>query len=81
MHFACNRCINYYNSCLFGGHSRQGRLHWGARGAAAPSALLRGGQEGQVFALCAALFPSLISREGAFSGVVDSLVATNFSGG
>ena len=53
-----------------------------------------GGQEGQLpplpssmgagsarFALCAALFPSLISCEGAFSGVVDSLVAANFSGG
>ena len=53
----------------------------GARGAAAPSALFHGGAGRARIALCAALFPSLISCEGAFSGVVDSLVATNFSGG
>ena len=53
-----------------------------------------GGQEGQLptllssvgaggarISLCAALFLSLISCEGAFSGIVDSFVSTNFSGG
>ena len=39
------------------------------------------GAGGARIALCAALFPSLISCEGAFSGVVDSLMSTNFSGG
>ena len=53
----------------------------GARGAAAPSALFRGGGAGgAIIVLCAALFPSLISCEGAFSGVADSLASTTFSG-
>ena len=46
----------------------------GARGAAV-------GAGGARISLCAALFLSLMPCEGAFSGIVDSFVSTNFSGG
>ena len=52
----------------------------GARGAAAPRPSSVRGAGGARIALCAAPFPFLTSREGAFSGVVDSLVSTNFFG-
>ena len=44
----------------------QGRLRWGAGGAS--------------IALHTELFPSLLSDEEAFSGIVDNLVQENFSG-
>ena len=53
----------------------------GAGGAAAPSALVLEGAGGARIALCSEFFPSLISSEGEFSGIADSLVKENFSGG
>ena len=52
----------------------------GAAGAAAPSALIHGGTGGARSALYTEFFPSLLSSEGAFSGISDSLVES-FSGG
>ena len=48
-----------------------GRLSWGAGGAAAPSALIRGEAGGARIALHTELLPSLLPSEGAFSDVVD----------
>ena len=58
---------------------RQGRLNWGAGGAAAPFAFTYG-VGGARIALYAELFPSLLPLEGAFSDVVDSFVQNKFSG-
>ena len=52
----------------------------GAGGAATPAALIHGGAGGARIALYTEFFPSLLSSEGAFSGISDSLVE-NFSGG
>ena len=60
------------------GSSMQGCLRWGN---SCPSALFHGGTEDVRISLHAELFLPLLSCEGAFSGVVDSLVLEHFSGG
>ena len=57
----------------------QGRLRWGAGGAAATSAFIHGGAGGARISLHAELFSSLLSSERAFSCIADSLVFENFS--
>ena len=61
----------------------QGRLRWGQEGQLPPlpSFMGTGGAGGARIALYTELFPSLISAEEAFFGIVDSLVQENFSGG
>ena len=61
--------------------SGQGPLRWGSGGAAVPSALFRGGAGGARIALNTEIFASLLSREGAFSGMLDSFFHDTFSGG
>ena len=50
-------------------------------GTAALSALIHAGAGGTRIALHTVIFPSLLSAEEAFSGIIDSLVRENFSGG
>ena len=72
---------NIYIQCnIQKGFPLQGRLRWGAGGAAAPSALIHGAGGGRI-ALHTEFLQSLLSSEGAFSGISDSLVQENFSGG
>ena len=56
----------------------QGRLRWGAGGAAAPSALIHGWQEGQELPFILVSFHRSYLFEGAFSGISDSLLQENF---
>ena len=53
----------------------------GTRRVAAPSALIHAEAGGARFPMHTALFASVLSFEGAFSGVVDSLIQENCSGG
>ena len=59
--------------------NHQGHLA-GGRGAAASSALIHGGQEGQELPFVLNSFPSLLPSEGALSGTVDSVVQENLFG-
>ena len=52
----------------------------GAGGAATHSAFIHGGAGGARIALHTEFFPSLLSSEGAFSGISDSLVENCYGG-
>ena len=65
----------HFRNILWYAYTRGGR-----RGSNSP-ALFHGRQEGARISFHTELFPFLLSCEGGFSGIVDSLVQENFSGG
>ena len=59
----------------------QGCLRWGGRRGSCPLCPHSRGAGGARIALHTEFFPSLLSAEEAFSGIVDSLAQGHFSGG
>ena len=68
------RKVHFYFLVLTVCHSTSTGFH-------RPRDAYAGGQEGQELPSVLNSFPSLLSAEEAFSGIVDSLVQENFSGG